>query len=405
MHTTTAAVASPERTAHPKFTGSPAFQMELRKRVDAYFDSTGKRRRDCPQMYLKTFALLTAFFGSYALLVFVAQTWWQALPLAVLLGFATAGIGLNVQHDGGHEGFSDRPWINKVMAAGLDLIGGSSWVWHHRHTVLHHTYVNITGHDSDIDLGRLARVTPYQERLKLHRWQHLYMWPLYGLMAIRWQLFGDYADVLRGRILDHPIPRPKGLQLAIFLGGKLLFLVMAIGIPLIFHPWWAVAIFYVLAGMVVGITLSVVFQLAHTVEEAEFVSPTDENRIENAWAIHQVESTVDFARRSRLAAWLLGGLNYQIEHHLFPRICHVNYPALSEIVEQTCQDFGIAFHEHPTFWAGIMSHYRWLREMGRPDAAVAPRPAPVAAGAHDHHDQHDHHDHAHSHHAAGSHST
>lgn len=368
---------STEKVVHPKFTGSPAFQMELRRRVDEYFEKTGKRRRDCPELYLKTFALLATFFGSYVLLVFFAQTWWQALPLAVLLGLVTAGIGLNIQHDGSHDGFSDHPWINRLMAAGLDLIGGSSYVWHYRHTVLHHTYVNITGHDTDIDLGRLARVTPYQERLSIHRWQHIYMWPLYGLMAIRWQLFGDYSDVIRGRIVDHPIPRPKGLQLALFLGGKLSFLTMAIIVPLFFHPWWVVAIFYLLSGMIVGITLSVVFQLAHTVEEAEFVSPTDENRIENAWAIHQVESTVDFARRSKLAAWLLGGLNYQIEHHLFPRICHVNYPAMSKIVEQTCRDFGIAYHEHTTFWTGVASHYRWLREMGQPTARVAPRPAPM----------------------------
>ncbi len=140
---------------------------------------------------------------------------------------------------------------------------------------------------------------------------------------------------------------------------------------MLFHPWWIVLIFYGVAGMVVGITLSTVFQLAHTVEEAAFIEPSDENQIENAWAIHQVESTVDFARKSTLAAWLMGGLNYQIEHHLFPRICHINYPAMSKIVEDTCREFGVAYHEHPTFRAGIASHFRWLRHMGLPDAARA----------------------------------
>jgi len=358
---------SPDAAAHPKFAGNSAFQLELRRRIDEFFERTGRRRRDCGMLYLKSILLLTAFAGVYVLLIGFAQTWWQALPLAIALGFATAGIGLNIQHDGGHDAFSERPWINKLMAMALDLVGGSSYVWHYRHTVLHHTYVNITGHDTDIDLGALGRVTPYQKRLKIHRWQHYYMWPLYGFMAIRWQLFGDYIDVIRGRISDHPIPRPKGWDLAVFLGGKAMFLAIAFGIPMIFHPWWVVLIYYATAGMIIGITLSVVFQLSHVVEEAEFVAPTEANRIENAWAIHQVESTVDFSRRSRLAAWLLGGLNFQIEHHLFPRICHINYPEMSKIVEQTCRDFGVEYHQHPSFAAGVASHFRWLRRMGLPD--------------------------------------
>lgn len=351
---------------HPKFEGNSAFQMELRRRIDEFFAESGRRQRDCPQIYVKSAILLVLFAGLYALLVFFAQTWWQAVPLAILLGFATAAIGLNIQHDGGHDAYSSRPWVNKLTSMTLDLIGGSSYIWHYRHTILHHTYVNITGHDTDIDLGALGRVTPYQKRLPIHRWQHYYMWPLYGLMAIRWQLFGDYVDVIRGKVSNHPIPRPRNWEFALLFGGKALFLALALGIPMIFHPWWIVLIYYGMVGMVVGITLSVVFQLSHVVEEAEFVAPTEANRIENAWAIHQVESTVDFARRSRIAAWLLGGLNFQIEHHLFPRICHVNYPAMSKIVEATCRDFNVAYHEHRTFAAGMASHFRWLRQMGKP---------------------------------------
>ena len=356
---------------HPKFTGRSGFQAELRRRVDAYFTETGKPRRDCPQLYIKTAILLTSFVGLYILLVFFAQSWWHALPIAVLLGLATAGIGLNVQHDGGHGAFSSRPWVNRLMSRGLDLIGGSSYIWHHQHNVLHHTYVNITGHDNDIDLGAFGRVTPYQKRLAIHRWQHYYIWLLYGFMAIRWQLFGDYLDVIYKKVGDHPIPRPRRWDLLIFLGGKMLFLVIAFAIPMLFHTWWVVLIFYAVAAGIAGLTLSVVFQLAHTVEEAAFIEPTDENLVENAWAIHQVESTVDFARRSTLAAWLMGGLNYQIEHHLFPRISHINYPALSKIVEETCREFDVAYHEHRTFCAGIASHFRWLRTMGMPDAPTA----------------------------------
>ena len=193
-----------------KFDKNNGFQVELRRRVDEYFRSSGRRQRDCPQMYVKTAIIVACAAAAYVLLVFVAQTWWQALPLAILLGLATAGIGFNIQHDGGHHAYSDSPWVNKLMAMTLDLIGGCSYLWHWKHAVFHHTYANLTGHDTDINLGLLGRLTPHQKRFRFHRWQHLYLWPLYGIMAIKWQLFDDFHDVLRGRIGEHRIPRPGG---------------------------------------------------------------------------------------------------------------------------------------------------------------------------------------------------
>jgi linoleoyl-CoA desaturase len=353
-----------------KFAGNNDFQVEVRRRIDEFFQSTGRRQRDCPQMYLKTAILLACFTASYVLLVFVAQTWWQALPLAVLLGLTTAAIGFNTQHDGGHHAYSNYAWVNKLMAMMLDVLGGSSYQWHWKHAIFHHTYVNITGHDTDIALHAIGRLTPHQRRLWFHRWQHFYLWPLYGLMAINWHLIGDFRDVIIGRVGEHRVPRPTGRDLGIFLAGKVTFLTLAFGIPLLLHPVGVVALFYAVAALVLGIVLSVVFQLAHCVEQAEFPLPRPETgQIENAWAIHQVETTVNFARRSRVASWLLGGLNFQIEHHLFPRICHVNYPAISKLVERTCQEFGVTYNEHASFRAGVVSHFRWLRRMGMPDTS------------------------------------
>ncbi len=352
-----------------KFGKNDGFQLELRRRVEAYFRNTGRPQRDCWQMYLKTAILLASFAACYVLLVFVVQTWWQALPVAVIFGLVIAAVGFNIQHDGSHRAFSDHPWINRLMAMTLDLMGGSSYCWRWKHDVIHHTYANITGYDSDIDLGLLARLTPHQRRLPFHRWQHFYLWPLYGFMAIKWQFVDDFLEVIRGRIGGIRFPRPKGKELAIFLGGKALYFTLAFGIPLLFHSPWAVLLFYGTAVLVVGIVLSIVFQLAHCVEQAEFPLPEeDTGRIENSWAIHQVETTVDFARRSRIVTWLLGGLNFQVEHHLFPRICHVNYPAVSKLVEETCREFGVIYHQHRSLWAGVVSHFRWLRRMGMPVA-------------------------------------
>jgi len=320
-------------------------------------------------MYLKTAVLLTLFGSAYSFLVFFATTWWQALPAAVVLGLATAGIGFNIQHDAGHQAYSKYAWVNRLMSLSLDLIGGSSYLWHWKHVVIHHTYVNITGHDSDIELGILGRLSPFQRRYWFHRWQHLYMWPLYGFLALAWHFVSDFREVILGRIGGHSFQRPRGWELLIFLGGKFVFFSLAFGIPLLFHSVWLVMLYYSLVVAILGIVLSVVFQLAHAVEQADFPAPNpDSDRVENTWAIHQVETTVDFARRSRVVAWMLGGLNFQIEHHLFPRICHVTYPAISNLVEATCREYGVRYSQHKTFRAGIASHFRWLRRLGMPNS-------------------------------------
>jgi linoleoyl-CoA desaturase len=351
-----------------KFAAGDGFHTEVRRRVDAYFRSTRRRPRDCPEMYRKTATLLAWLVTSYVLLVFWAQAWWQAVPLAILLGLSVAGIGFNVQHDGKHNACSDRPWVNKLMALSMDLIGGSSYVWHWKHNVLHHTYANITGHDNDINLAPLGRLTPHQRRFGFHRFQHWYLWPLYGFTAIKWQAFDDFAAAATGRLGAHRFPRPRGWDLATFLGGKAVFFALALGIPLLVHPPGVVLLLFGLVSCLLGVVLSVVFQLAHCVEQAAFPMPQAATcRIENAWAVHQVETTVDFARHSWVATWLLGGLNFQIEHHLFPRICHVNYPYLAPLVEQTCREFGVRYAAHETFGSGLASHYRWLRRLGAAD--------------------------------------
>lgn len=366
-------VESGRHTEHSetvKFGKNNSFQIVLQRRVDEFFQETGHRQRDCWQMYLKSAIFFSVVAAAYILLVFFAQTWWQALPLTLLLGLATAGIGFNVMHDAGHQAYSSYPWINQLMSMSLDVIGGSSYIWHWKHAVIHHTFVNITGHDADIDVGFLGRLTPHQKRYSFHRWQHFYLWPLYGFLAIKWHMVSDFRAIMRGQIGQRRFPRPQGWNLVLFLAGKAIFFTLAFVIPLLYHSLWVVLLFYVMTALVLGIVMSVVFQLAHAVEEAEFPLPgKDTGRIENAWAIHQVQTTVDFARRSRIAAWLLGGLNFQIEHHLFPRICHVHYPAISKLVESTCQEFGVKYTEHDTIGAGIVSHYSWLRRMAMPDPA------------------------------------
>lgn len=366
------ATADPQSTPlRPKFPADDGFYAELRRRVTDYFRQSGRRERDNWSMYLKSAIIVTWLATSYVLLAFFAEHWYQAIPLAFSVAFAMSAVGFSIQHDGGHRAYSRYGWINRLAARSLDLIGASSYLWHFKHGVIHHTYTNVAGVDTDIELGAIIRTAPHQKRRWFHRWQHLYLFPLYGLTASRWHLYGDFKEIAAGQMGPHRVPRPKGSELGVFLFGKFLSIALFIGIPLFFHDVITVLGFYFGITCVMGITMSIVFQLAHCVEEASFpVADPDTNRLNDSWAIHQVETTVDFARQNRMLSWWLGGLNFQIEHHLFPQICHVHYPEISKIVEKTCQEYGVRYQAHPTFTAGLRSHYRWLRRMGeRPQTA------------------------------------
>ncbi len=344
------------------------FEKELRRRVLDYFSATGRCKRDCPQMYWMSGITLAGFAVCYVLLVFVAHTVWQGVPLAAALALCTASIGFNIQHDGGHQAYSDRRWLNRLAAWTLDLIGGSSQRWHWKHTVIHHMYVNITGYDEDVDLGMLGRLTPHQKRRPWQRWQHLYIWFFYGLLALKMQLLDDARYLIAGKIGPHTLPRPRGWPLVFLVVGKSIFFAWALAVPMLLHPVWVVLFYYVIASVVLGTVMVLVFIIPHCVDKADFPLPqAGTARMDTPWAVHQARVTVDFAQDSRVLTWLLGGLNYHKEHHLFPLICHVNYPGMSKIVKETCLEFGVPYSTHRTFTEGIAAHYRWLKRMGRGD--------------------------------------
>ena len=361
---------SSSKTTHSnlvKFSKPDSFMTALRGRIDEYFVLTKQSKRDHPRMYVKTIVILSWLMVSYVALVFWVTTWPVAVLATISLGIAMAAVGFNIQHDGGHGAYSKYHWVNRLMALTLDMLGGSSFIWKRTHNVIHHSYTNVTGLDGDIDLGFMGRLSPHQPCYAFHRFQHLYLWLLYGFITFKWQFRDDFQALLIGRVGNSTIPRPQGWELATFLLGKVVFLTLAFGIPLCFHAWYYVAIGFVGASFVQGLLLSIVFQLAHSVEPADFPLPdADTHRMENSWAMHQVETTVDFARNSWLATWFTGGLNFQIEHHLFPHICHIHYPAMSKIVEATAAEFGVRYHAHSSAFSAIQSHFRWLKAMGQP---------------------------------------
>jgi linoleoyl-CoA desaturase len=350
------------------FSASTAFRRELEARVGSYFRDSSRSRHASACIYVKTLLLFAWLGGSYAGLVWGATVWWQAIPLCISIALAMAGIGFNVQHDGSHGAYSRHPALNRAAALSLSLLGGDAYFWRYKHNIAHHTYPNISGSDNDIYMGRLARMSPHDPRYWFHRFQYIYVWALYALLAVKWQLVDDFRSMIRPGVADTSVPRPRGWDQVCFWAGKACFLMLAFGLPLLAgHRLGLVIGLYLLTMAVLGLTLATVFQLAHCVEEATFRIPADGSRcIEREWMVHQIETSVDFARANRLLTWYLGGLNYQIEHHLFPKICHVHYPALSPIVEETCRKHGIDHRSHQSMGRALRSHVRWLRHLGRP---------------------------------------
>lgn len=359
-----------------KYPPHSPLRADLVARVNDYFESNGLRPDGGFRMWVKTALILSWFVASYVLLVFWATTWWQAIPLASSLGFSVAGIGFNIQHDGGHGAYSRRALGNRVSSWTLDLVGASSYVWNFKHNIMHHHYTNIEGVDEDIDAGPTLRLAPGQRRRWYHRFQHHYIWLLYMLFPVKWALYDDFRDVLLGRVGSRPMPRPRGADLAILLGGRLLYLGWALLLPLALHPWTHVLLIYACYSLTLGVTLATVFQLAHCVDEAAFCEvPRENERMERDWTAHQLATTVDFAPRSRWLTWYLGGLNYQVEHHLFPRVSHVHYPALAPITREVSRKHGVEHQCHETLRSALRSHVGFLRRMGRAPAVAGSAPS------------------------------
>jgi linoleoyl-CoA desaturase len=355
-----------------KFLEAGPFHQALKARVEQYFQQSGRAQRDLPGMYAKTVALLGWFAASYAFLVFVADGPWSALLGCVSLGLAMAGIGFSVQHDANHGGYSERRSVNRLLSWMLDFLGASSYVWGWKHNIFHHSHTNVVGLDADVNIQPFCRIAPSQKLYPVHRFQHLYIWLLYGLLTVKWTFVDDFKDVFNGNVGLQKMPRPTGRKLLGVLLGKLVFLGWALGVPVLFHSLWTVALCFALTSFVLGFTLASVFQLAHCVEEASFPEvPEGGGSFGREWAAHQVETTVDFARGNRLLGWYLGGLNFQVVHHLFPRVCHLHYPALSRIVEDTCREHGVRYRAQESVRAAVGSHVRWLKQMGRPEAVEA----------------------------------
>jgi linoleoyl-CoA desaturase len=270
-------------------------------------------------------------------------------------------------HDACHGSYSRHGWVNDIMGLTLNALGGNAFIWKFKHNIIHHTYTNVDGIDDDIAKSPLMRFCSTQKWLPLHRFQHVYVLLLYAISSFAWVLFLDFTKYFKSKIVDTPLQKMNGKEHLIFWLSKLFYIAFYILIPAWCVGWKAWAIGFTSMHLIMGLALALVFQLAHVVEHADFVfiGKDDTKRLEEEWAIHQVKTTANFAPKNKIISWFVGGLNYQVEHHLFPRVSHVHYPAISKIVKQTCAKFNISYNEFPTMSKAIASHFRMIKQLGK----------------------------------------
>lgn len=349
------------------------FFVTLNKRVNEYFKTNNISRHANAEMIVKTVFMFALYFVPFVLMLTgVVSGTWPMIAMCVLMGAGTAGIGLSIMHDANHGAYSGKPWVNNLIGYSLNVVGGNAFNWKIQHNVLHHTYTNVYDADEDISPRGVLRMSPYSEWKAMHRFQHVYAWFIYGLMTFVWVLFKDVIRLISYH-KDGLIKKQNAnvtQEVVILVVTKLIYLGYIFTLPMVILDlsFWTVFAGFCIMHYVAGFILAVIFQPAHVIEGTEYFEPDMEGNLENNWAIHQLHTTTNFANKSRLFSWYVGGLNFQVEHHLFPNICHVHYRKIAPIVESTAKEFGVPYKSAETFLDALVGHGRLLRELGKKPA-------------------------------------
>ncbi len=349
-----------------------SFHRDLNTSVENYFSANQVSKTGNWKLYSKALTLVPAAIGIYAVLLLVRLSWIPGILLSGAFGFILASIGFNIMHDACHGSYSGKAWVNNIMGLSLNMLGGNAFIWKFKHNIIHHTYTNIDGLDDDIAKSPAMRSCESQKWVKAHRFQHIYVVFLYAISSFLWVSIMDFNKYFKRRIHNTALQKMNFSEHLIFWLSKALYIIFYIIIPVHFAGWTAWAIGFTCMHLTMGLTLALVFQLAHVVEDARFVfAPGIEpQKIEEAWAVHQVRTTANFAPRNQLISWFVGGLNYQIEHHLFPKVSHVHYPAIAPIVKQVCDQHQVHYNEFKTMSAAVVSHFRMMKMLGKKPAAM-----------------------------------
>jgi len=349
------------------------FSEAVKERVNHYFESQNLSTHANTAMIIKTIVLVSVYAGAYALIVTGVFPLWTMWLLCVMMGIGMAGIGFSVSHDALHGAYSSNAKVNGVLGLTFDLLGANGYIWKITHNIVHHTYTNIHQHDEDLEVAEFIRLSPHSPHKAIHRIQHLLAFPAYSFATVFWAFIKDYRYFFKAHLGPYENKSHPLKEWVILIVTKIFYYIYMIALPLMVLDitviQWLIG--FLTVHMVAGIILGVIFQLAHVVEQTDHPQPDENAHIDNHWLIHEMETTANFARDNKFLCWYVGGLNFQIEHHLFPKICSIHYPAISPIVEATAKEFGVPYHMNPTFTEAVRSHYRTLKKHGDPSYVLA----------------------------------
>ncbi|HTF31520.1 MAG TPA: acyl-CoA desaturase [Flavitalea sp.] len=351
------------------------FFNDLKGSVDKYFVDNKIQKTGNSTLFFKAGILIFGAAGIYIALLTLEMPPLLGISLSALLGLLLASIGFNVMHDANHGSFSSKKWVNDAMGLSLNALGGNAFIWKFKHNIIHHTYTNVDGIDDDIAKSPLMRQCSTQKWVPAHRFQHIYVVLVYAISSFAWVFMMDLNKYLSRKVYTTPLQKMSKQDHFVFWFSKAMYILFYIAIPVIAVGWQSWAIGFTFMHVFLGFTLAIVFQLAHVVEHTEFEAVGIEGKmVENEWAIHQVKTTANFAPANKIISWYVGGLNFQIEHHLFPRVSHVHYPAISKIVKESCERHDISYVEFSTMSKAVVSHFRFMRELGKkPQTQLVPQ--------------------------------
>ncbi|GAC1422520.1 MAG: acyl-CoA desaturase [Flavisolibacter sp.] len=340
------------------------FFTAVKKSVDAYFSTSNIKKTGNWKLYAKTMFLIPLAVLTYMFLLLQHYSPLVGILLSFLLGLTLVSIAFNVMHDACHGSYSSKKWVNSLLSLTMNALGSNSFIWKIKHNIIHHTYTNVDGIDDDIAKSPLLRLCPTQEWKPMHRFQYLYMFILYSLSTILWVYFTDILKYFNRKIVVTEM-NISPVQHFNFWISKVLYVFFYVALPVFFVGWLHWVVGYLVVNMTMGLVLALVFQLAHIVEKTTFEAAKAQNKtIDMEWAVHEIKTTANFAQTNPLITWFVGGLNYQVEHHLFPRVSHIHYKAISKIVQQQCRIFQLPYHNYPTIREAVMSHIKIMKQLG-----------------------------------------
>ncbi len=352
----------------PRFQKEGEFSKVLKERVNQYFKDQKLSKHCNAEMIFKTTFYLVALLSIYFTILFGSFTGWALVGLTFLLGSACGLVGFNIGHDAIHGGYSSKKWVNNLLGQTFTAFGAYAPNWAFTHNQCHHTFTSIPGADGDYTPAPILRFHEDTKWKPIYKYQHIYVWFLYSIFTLEWVLVRDIKQMKKKQHLIYKKPALKKWAMTKVYIAKAIYYANVFVWPFILLdiPWWGVPVGFLVMQMGLGLTLSLVFQLGHMVEDMPKSWPDENNQLAQSYTEHQCSTAVNFASKNWFASWMTGGLNTQIEHHLFPNICSIHYRKLAPIVKQTAEEYGVAYKEFKSWPNAVASHYRLLRGLGNP---------------------------------------